>query len=285
MMPAQLCKTLAEPIPWMQPWVLPKTAWGLFPTPRGLERLAGSICPISLKEMDAVALMDRLDTKYVMSTDQLLRALAAVKDEYQILTVDGQRMHHYRTLYFDTPDFALYQLHVNERAERYKVRSREYLESDLSFLEVKHRNRKDRTIKDRISTALPLVHLNPNAESWLQSVLPYDAHQLEAKLWNTFTRITLVNTHRCERVTLDVDLTFYTSHQVVQMEGLAIAEVKVDSSGQSSPFQAQMRAQRIHPSGFSKYCVGTALLYEGVKKNILKAKMKQLEKIRQGAIS
>lgn len=285
MIPAQLTKTFAEPVPWLQPWVLPKTAWGLYPTPRGLERLANQMRPISLEEMDGVALMDRVDTKYMMSADQLLWALAAVKDEYRILSVDNQRLHHYRTLYFDTADFKLYQSHVNERAERYKVRSREYLESDLSFLEVKHRNRKDRTIKERIPTELPLVQINPSVESWLQAMLPFNPHQLEAKLWNTFTRITLVNARCCERVTLDVNLAFYNSQQVAQLEGLAVAEVKSDSSNQNSAFAAQMRNQRIHPSGFSKYCIGAALLYADVKKNVLKAKLMKLEKIRRGAIS
>jgi hypothetical protein len=202
-----------------------------------------------------------------------------------VLSVDGQRLHHYRTLYFDTPDFELYQLHVNDRAERYKVRSREYLESNLSFLEVKHKTRKNRTIKDRVETELPLVYLNPEAEDWLQGVFPFDSRRLEPKVWNTFTRITLVNKRCCERVTLDVDLTFYTARQVVQMEGLAVAEVKLDSTSQASPFLAQMRAQRIHCSSFSKYCIGAALLYDQVKKNSLKAKIMKIEKIRQGAVA
>ncbi len=65
----------------------------------------------------------------------------------------GKRLNHYRTLYFDTPDFELYLLHVNGRADRYKVRSREYTDTHLSYLEVKHRTPKDRTIKERLSTA------------------------------------------------------------------------------------------------------------------------------------
>ncbi len=108
--------------------------------------------PISLKEMDAVALLNRTDTKFVLSTDQLLQALAALQHDYRILSVAGQRLNHYRTLYFDTPNFDLYNLHVNERSDRYKVRSREYTDSRRSFLEVKHKTNKGRTIKERIST-------------------------------------------------------------------------------------------------------------------------------------
>ena len=43
-----------------------------------LRRLLNRFEPITLAEMDAVALLDRTDTKYVMRTDQLYTALAGV---------------------------------------------------------------------------------------------------------------------------------------------------------------------------------------------------------------
>ncbi len=117
-----------------------------------LTALAAGFDPISLKQMDSVALLNRVDTKFVMTANQLLTALAMVQSNYWMLEVKGQRLNHYRTLYFD-PDFELFLDHVTGRAERYKVRSREYTDSHLSFLEVKHKTRKDRTIKDRIPTS------------------------------------------------------------------------------------------------------------------------------------
>ena len=167
-----------------QPWTLP---------PRRLESLAADFAPISLKQMDAVALLNRIDTKFVMSTGQLLNALAALQDDYWMLAIQGQRLNHYRTLYFDTPDFELYHAHVNGRAERYKVRSREYTDSHLSFMEVKHKTRKDRTIKERLSTAQPVMQIDADLTDWLHDVSPLDGGTLEPKLWNTFTRLTLVS--------------------------------------------------------------------------------------------
>ncbi|TLM99789.1 polyphosphate polymerase domain-containing protein, partial [bacterium] len=238
-----------------------------------LETLAKGFSPISLEEMDAVALLNRVDTKFVLPTGQLLQGLAMLRADYSILSVDEQRLNHYRTLYFDTRDFALYNMHVNEHADRFKVRSREYIDSQLAFLEVKHRTRKDRTIKSRISTGKPAMWIDSNAQCWLQGVFPYDSRALEPKLWNTFTRITLVNKRQCERVTIDVDLAFYTANRRIQLNGIAVAEVKQDGRDWPSTFLAQMQALKVHPQGFSKYCIGASLLYDQVKKNSLKAKL------------
>lgn len=270
---------LIQDAPRPQAWALPETARAFGAGPDRLAALAQTFAPVSLNEMDSVALLNRVDTKFIMTTGQLLRALGAVRARYHMLSVDGRRLNHYRTLYFDTPDFALYNLHVTGRAERYKVRSREYTDTHLAFLEVKHKTRKDRTIKERIATAEQLVDLTPQIARWLEAAAPLDGGALEPKLWNTFTRITLVSRERCERVTLDVDLTFYNGDRAEALDGIAVAEVKRAAGHAESPFLAQMRAQRIRPQGFSKYCLGVALLYDQVKKNTLKPKMMQIEKL------
>jgi hypothetical protein len=279
-----LIKAITKDHPRLQPWALPGLACDWLVHPSDLAALAERFDPISLDQMEAVALLNRTDTKFVLTTRQLKQALAAVQPDYWMLSVEGQRLHHYRTLYFDSPDFGLYTSHVNGRADRYKVRSREYTSTRKSYLEVKHKTNKDRTIKDRLPTAHPVVQMTYEAENWLHGVFPYDTCALEPKLWNTFTRLTLVSKHFCERVTLDVDLTYYSNNRVATLDGLAIAEVKLDRAGCSSPFLALMRAQKIHPRGFSKYCIGVSMLYDQVKKNSMKPRLLWLGKISTGAI-
>ncbi|MBP7355113.1 MAG: polyphosphate polymerase domain-containing protein [Longilinea sp.] len=264
-----------------QSWQQSSLEW--YSAPSELAVITEGFAPISLKQMDAVALLNRVDTKFVLTTAQLLQTLTALQSEYWVLTVKGHRLNHYRTLYFDTPNFDLYNLHVNGRADRYKVRSREYTDSGDSFLEVKHKTRKDRTIKDRIPTSRPITHIPLEAEDWLQAVFPFDSRELEPRLWNTFTRITLVSKQCCERVTLDVDLTFYTPTRMARLDGLAIAEVKMNLGHTGSPFLAQMRALRVRPQGFSKYCIGVSMLYDQVKKNTLKPKLLWLDRMVAGA--
>lgn len=237
--------------------------------------------PISLQGMEGAALLNRMDTKFVLTLDQVRTALEALQPDYCTLCINGQRMNHYRTLYFDTPGFALYHDHVNGRAERYKVRSREYTDTHLSYLEVKHKTRKNRTVKERIPTAGQVVTMTPEMAGWLKDVTPLDAGSLVPKLWNTFTRVTLVSKVVPERVTLDFDLVFYSENETAGMDGLVVAEVKHDANRDSSPFLRQMRDQKILPHSFSKYTIGVALLYEGVKKNTVKSKIHWLEKLTQ----
>jgi len=108
--------------------------------------------PIMLEEMDSVKLMDRTDTKFVFSFDQLPGILEAIRPYYRALEISGTRVSKYETLYYDTDDFNLYQRHHCGKMNRYKIRSRKYVESDLHFFEVKYKNNKGRTINNRINS-------------------------------------------------------------------------------------------------------------------------------------
>ena len=105
-----------------------------------------------LTEMDGVALLDRRDTKYVVRAADALAAMAEVASAYRVLEIDGRRAHHYRTVYFDTPDLALFRAHHRDEPGRYKVRCRQYIDSALTVLEVKQRDKRGRTAKRRLHT-------------------------------------------------------------------------------------------------------------------------------------
>jgi hypothetical protein len=268
-----------------QPWQLPQLSSGGQRFVNNLQTLVGKFAPISLNEMDQAALLNRIDTKYVFPIDQLRWLLPECGQSYRILSVAGTRLNHYRTLYFDTPYFDLYLMHVNERAERYKIRSRQYTDSNDSFLEVKHKTRKDRTIKTRIATSSMIETISIEMDKWLSGIFPLETRHLEPKIWNTFTRITLVNQTRPERVTLDTDITFHWDNQEISLPDIVIAEVKTGQGSADSPFIAQMHNNHIHPQGFSKYCLGISLLYHEVKKNNLKPKMLRIQKISKGELT
>ena len=77
-----------------------------------------SYAPISLREMEAVALLRRIDTKYVLHIRQLIQALDNLKDRYRVLEVQKCRLNRYHNLYFDTPEFELYHQHHNQQRNR-----------------------------------------------------------------------------------------------------------------------------------------------------------------------
>lgn len=243
-----------------------------------IDSAAVAFTPIGLEEMQGVALLNRIDTKFALPAAQLAALLANVKDDYRVLVVQDHRLSEYRTLYFDTQDFALFKAHATKRADRYKVRTREYVASHVSFLEVKHKTPKNRTVKERIMTRQPALQLTPEMAGWLHSVSPVDGAALEPKLWNTFRRMTLVSAQHGERVTIDVDLAFFTADRMTRLDGLAIVEVKSAGKSAHSPFLSLMRAHHNMPRSFSKYSIGVGLLVDDVKKNTLKAKLLWLQR-------
>ncbi|MER2598790.1 MAG: polyphosphate polymerase domain-containing protein [Caldilineales bacterium] len=268
-------QSLLYPAPMLYPSAEPMDSVTDFAT------LLSQFAPISLAEMDAVALMDRTDTKYVLHTSQLLTALRSLRHEYRVLTITETRIHAYRTLYFDTTGFEMYLRHHAGRQQRFKVRSRQYVESQRSFLEVKVKSNKDRTNKQRIETGALVTQLTPEASHFVGAHVPL-THTLEPKLWNSFSRITLVSKHATERLTLDLDLAFDNGAHLIRLPGVAIAEVKQDGINRHSAFMQQMRAMAVRDGGFSKYCVGAALLYPAIKHNNFKDKLLLVEKLTGG---
>lgn len=249
------------------------------PANADFRRLLGHFEPIGLAQMDAVALLDRTDTKYVLHASQLYAALAGLSTDYRVLEIDGIWLHPYRTLYFDTADFALYMRHHAGRKQRCKVRSRQYVNSQRAFLEVKIKTNKDRTSKKRIETGDLVTRWTPEARNFVGATIALDANALEPKLWNSFTRVTLVSKHEAERLTLDLDLGFDDSRQRIRLPGLAIAEVKQEGINRHSDFVRQMRAMAIHTTGCSKYCIGTALLNPAIKHNNFKDKLRLVKRL------
>lgn len=247
--------------------------------------LAARFAPIGLAEMSAVALQDRLDTKFVLSEGQLYDALTALVADYRVLDIHGVRLNRYRTLYYDTADFALFRQHHDGRRNRYKVRARSYVDSRLSFLEVKRKLKRNRTVKERLPTAVLLTRLTPEANAFLNDTLPFAPDELEPRLWDEYTRITLVSRHDQERLTLDLSLRF-ACHQhnappgrAIILPGVAVAEVKQGAHNRNSLFIGRMRAMGVRPIKFSKYCAGVALLHEGVRHNNFKPKLRLVNKL------
>ncbi len=232
--------------------------------------------------MDRVQLLNRTDTKFVFNSDLYPTVLDALKDRYRILEVNGIRASKYRSLYFDTEDFAFYNKHHNGGQNRYKVRMRKYLESDLTFFEVKFKTNKGRTIKKRIRIDDLSTELPTEAVAFVKENYPFDPAALKPKLWNTFSRMTLVHNVVSERITLDSDLAYESVDKTKAINGLAIAEAKQERINMQSDFIAEIRKQGVRANSMSKYCVGCVLLYPGLRYNNFKPRLLNLNKITHG---
>jgi hypothetical protein len=99
--------------------------------------ILNTFSPISLAEMDRVKLMNRIDTKFAFRIGLLENLLDELKSEYKILEINTIRSPKYESLYFDDEKFSFFQDHHNGKTNRFKVRIRKYVESNLLFLEIK----------------------------------------------------------------------------------------------------------------------------------------------------
>lgn len=236
---------------------------------------------ITLAEMNETRLLDRLEVKYVFPQSLLAGVLAELSGTHKAFVAAGRPWSRNRTLYFDTDDMALYRRHHAGVRDRYKVRRREYLDSDLAFLEVKHKVGPSRTVKSRLCVADVASSLNGQAAAFLSQACPYPASQLSPKVWTYATRVTLVSKVRPERVTLDVDLAFQWEDAVEMLPGIVVAEVKYQGRRESSEFMQLMHRHHVREMGFSKYCVGVSLLYPEVKHNKFKETQRLVARIAQ----
>ncbi len=229
--------------------------------------------------MDNVKLLDRVDTKFMFRADFIDAIFRRMKDDYYVLEISGKRYSHYETLYFDTDGFKLYMLHHAGKLNRYKFRSRRYVESNLCFFEVKFKNSKGRTIKERIKRSDIVKEISEQSEELVRSASHVDPCQLRAKLWVNYQRITFVNKHSQERLTLDTQLHFVDDNGKVGYEGIAIAEVKQGSGRDKSAFIDLMKQYRIKEKSISKYCLGVISLHPEIKHNRFKPTLLYLNKL------
>lgn len=239
-----------------------------------LEKFQGT----SLSEMDEVKLMNRTDTKFVVKRTLFNEVLPALGEHYKVLEILGNRINSYETLYYDYPNFQFFLDHHNGRGNRFKVRIRNYVESKLYFLEIKNKF-KGRTIKKRIKVDDFELELSEKSKGFINDVIGKETN-LEAKLWNSFGRITLVNNTEKERLTLDLNLTFEWKDNKVVYDHVVIAELKQENVNRNSIFYSLMKKNGIGPYSISKYCVGAVSLNPDLKYNNFKEKLLLIDKLK-----
>ena len=239
--------------------------------------------PISLAEMEAVKLMNRIDTKFVTDEATLSGVLRdAAAAGYRVLVADGARISPYDSVYFDTDGLQMFTDHRNRKLHRQKVRTRAYVNSGEAFLEIKRKNNHGRTKKKR--TGIPMAEL-PDFRSdgaacrYLAEHSDFDAAQLLPTLETLFRRITLVNPDRTERITIDTDLYFenFRTGLETSLGDAVIIELK-QSGHAASPMKGILLNHRVKTARVSKYCIAVTLTDPSARAGRFKEKVRLLEK-------
>ena len=234
---------------------------------------------ISLEELNSVKLLNRKDTKFVFSQSNLKQLLEKLIPFYQILEIDGKRSFMYDNTYFDTDQFLFFVQHHNESRRRFKVRYRQYCETNEQYFEIKVKDNKNRTIKNRIRSTNRNGDFIEEEKRLISENTGLSPQHLIPKLDIQFSRITLADNNFNERLTIDTNLSVKNGIRSKIFDQLAVSEIKQKKYDPKSDFIQILRNLRIQEMRFSKYCMGMLHVHKKIKYNRFKPKLLRINKI------
>ncbi|RIJ70324.1 molecular chaperone [Nakamurella silvestris] len=162
-------------------------------------------------------------------------------------------------MYFDTPELDSYRSSAHGRRDRFKVRTRVYVEAGWCVLEVKAAGGRGHTVTQRIDYPLEdRARLDGPAPAFLADRnLPVG--QLNPTLTTSYRRARLLDLEG-SRATLDTGLVCRSpdGRQVSMATRRVLLETK--SIGTATSLDRRLWARGIRPECVSKYCTGRAAL-------------------------
>ena len=263
----------------------------------------GRLSPTTLEDLNSAAsLLTRVDRKYLVASSAAQNVVDALTGRALVLDIDGRRSFSYASTYFDTPGLDSYLQAARKRRHRFKIRTRSYLDSGLTFLEVKTRGPRGATIKQRldyraadadrlteegidfvVECLAPLTGSAQEARRTAQSLRPVMA--------TTYRRTTLHLPDDDARATIDTDLAWTAlaprsgassgsssttgagrTRPTVVGRGASraagpFAVVETKNPARHSPTDRYLWAAGHRPSRISKYATGMAALHPELPAN------------------
>ena len=258
----------------------------------------GHLFPTTLEDLNSAAsLLTR-----VVASSAAQNVVDALTGRALVLDIDGRRSFSYASTYFDTPGLDSYLQAARKRRHRFKIRTRSYLDSGLTFLEVKTRGPRGATIKQRldyraadadrlteegidfvVECLAPLTGSAQEARRTAQSLRPVMA--------TTYRRTTLHLPDDDARATIDTDLAWTAlaprsgassgsssttgagrTRPTVVGRGASraagpFAVVETKNPARHSPTDRYLWAAGHRPSRISKYATGMAALHPELPAN------------------
>ncbi|MHA7269400.1 polyphosphate polymerase domain-containing protein [Arthrobacter sp. HLT1-20] len=230
-----------------------------------LEARLSELPTIGLEELNAAAaLQTRIDRKYLVPTEKFTQLFNGFRAEMRVLDTDGTKIFPYDSVYFDTPGLDSFFLAAHGRRRRYKIRTRSYLDSGVSFLEVKTEGSRSATVKERIPydpahrsiiTAEGAAYI---AET-LRSAGQRPPVNLAPVLETVYGRITLFLPATTSRATIDLDVAWsLPGKPPLIMSDAVVVETKSGSApGQLDKY---LWHHGVRPARISKFATGLATL-------------------------
>jgi hypothetical protein len=231
---------------------------------------------VSLEKTNEMAqMLSRIDNKYVVNSMQFKKLLSRLNKRYAILEIEDRKQFSYSSCYYDDARYTTYFDHHQGRRNRFKVRTREYVDSKLLFFETKFKGCRGLTNKHRMKAeVLKMQQIKGQYLDLVQKKYKEYFHKecqldLKPSLIVNYKRCTLVALQGGERVTIDFNLAFkapkHKSKTVKIGQNFIIVETKsADGKGYADNCLSALKIRQA--SKCSKYCLGLNLT-GAVKKN------------------
>jgi hypothetical protein len=173
-----------------------------------LDSLVERFPAISIEGMDDVASLEqRFDRKYIVSEDDAKIFFEMLPDSLAALEITEKRSFAYESWYFDTADLESFRATAHRRRRRWKVRTRTYLDSQKSLVEVKLRDHRGRSLKSRLPENFSVApSLTVEGIKFVNKVLGREglAETLRTTLRTSYERISVVDIENGVRLTADL---------------------------------------------------------------------------------
>ena len=246
--------------------------------------------PISLEQTNKQArMLSRVDHKYVVNLAQFKSFLKVLKTHYAVLEIKGLRQFTYSSCYFDD-QFGCYFEHHQGRRQRFKVRTRKYVDSGDLYFEIKLKGLRGRTDKFRTGCddlVMPVIdgkHLTMLEKLYSARYGKKMPFELRPALMVGYRRCTLVAKKGGERVTIDYRLTFANPGEEKPMVRIGndfiIIETKSeDGRGFADETLKSLKIRQARKC--SKYCIGVNLIGSVSRNNHF---LPTLKKVRENLV-
>jgi len=249
------------------------------PLPDAMELdILRSLAVASPALVEARSLQRRIDRKYLCAANDIADLLAYLRRSHCVVRAGDQFWARYESVYFDTPDLALYHAHRCDRRPRYKVRIRNHVDRELSFLEVKRKDNTGRTAKHRLALPFGQVDLSSRERAFIDAHAPLSGQYLLPRVATSFQRLTLVGSVLDERVTFDRGLTVGVGTSVAELGRVVIAEVKQAHYANHAGAVEGFRRSNARAVALSKYCLAT-ILSTPVPANVFKPALRAIGRL------
>jgi hypothetical protein len=229
---------------------------------------------IGLVELvEIAALQTRVDRKYILQSSDATRVLEELDPSTRILEIDGHRASNYESIYFDTPELLSYRMAAHGRRRRFKLRTRSYVDTAESYLEMKTRGSRGTTVKDRMPYDMDeRERLTRDGREYADAALDGigidhpDELDLVPTLITRYRRATLYLPASQGRVTIDTDLSWETDDgRTLRLPRAVIIETK--SGSRTSEVDRLLWSHGQRPATISKFGTGLAAMRDDLPSN------------------